>query len=153
MGPGSTLLRPGSSYKLSWRPQVPVKLRQGQVPVQILHPLDPLRKDSELWVPGTPPTSFASPALQADAEVVAAALASPFYAEPLLLRDSCCYLDRDTRRGPRTRVLAVITRLSAHCSLLRTHKPGSPLLPCLARTPVLLALVLTHCRLPKTRPL
>ena len=67
---------------------------------------------------------------------------------PDLLRDSCCYLDRDTRRGPRTRVLAVITRRSAHCSLLRTHKPGSPLLPCLARTPVLLALVLTHCRLP-----
>ena len=31
----------------------------------------------------TPPTSFASPALQADTEVVAAALASPFYAEPL----------------------------------------------------------------------
>lgn len=83
MGPGSTLLRPGSSYKLSWRPQVPVKLRQGQVPVQILHPLDPLRKDSELWVPATPPNSFASPALQADTEVVAAALASPFYAEPL----------------------------------------------------------------------
>ena len=54
-------------------------------------------------------------------------------------------LDRDTRRGPRTRVLAVIARRSAHCSLLRTHKPGSPLLPCLARTPVLLALVLTHC--------
>jgi hypothetical protein len=39
-------------------------------------------------------------------------------------------LDRDTRRGPRTRVLAVITRRSAHCSLLRTHKPGSPLLLC-----------------------
>ena len=38
--------------------------------------------------------------------------------------------DRDTRRGPRTRVLAVITRRSAHYSLLRTHKPGSPLLPC-----------------------
>ena len=49
------------------------------------------------------------------------------------------YLDRDTRRGPRTRVLAVITRRSAHCSLLRTHKPGSPLLPCLARTPMPLA--------------
>ena len=75
------MLRPGSSYKLSWRPQVPVKLRQGQVPVQILHPFDPLRKDSELWVPATPPNSFASPALQADTEVVAAALASPFYAE------------------------------------------------------------------------
>ncbi len=45
-------------------------------------------------------------------------------------------LDRDTRRGPRTRVLAVITRRSAHCSLLRTHKPGSPLLLCLARSPM-----------------
>jgi len=45
-------------------------------------------------------------------------------------------LDRDTRRGPRTRVLAVITRRSAHCSLLRTHKPGSLLLLCLARTPM-----------------
>ena len=42
-------------------------------------------------------------------------------------------LDRDTRRSPRTRVSAVITRLSAHCSLLRTHKPGSPLLLCPAR--------------------
>ncbi len=42
-------------------------------------------------------------------------------------------LDRDTRRGPRTRVLAVITRLSAHCSLLRTHKPRSPFLLCPAR--------------------
>ena len=31
-----------------------------------------------------------------------------------LLRDSCCYLDRDTRRGPRTRVSAVIARRSAH---------------------------------------
>ena len=29
--------------------------------------------------------------------------------------------------------VAVITRRSAHCSLLRTHKPGSPLLPCSAR--------------------
>jgi hypothetical protein len=58
---------------------------------------------------------------------------------------SLMLLDRDTRRGPRTRVLAVITRRSAHCSLLPTHKPGSPLLPCLARTPVLLAQVLTHC--------
>jgi hypothetical protein len=48
-------------------------------------------------------------------------------------------LDRDTRRGPRTRVLAVIARRSAHCSLLRTHKPGSPLLLCLARTPMPLA--------------
>jgi hypothetical protein len=45
-------------------------------------------------------------------------------------------LDRDTRRSPRTRVLAVITRRSAHCSLLHTHKPGSPLLPCLGRTPM-----------------
>jgi len=43
-------------------------------------------------------------------------------------------LDRDTRRSLRTRVLAIITRRSAHCSLLRTHKPGSPLLPCLGRT-------------------
>ena len=42
-------------------------------------------------------------------------------------------LDRDTRRSPRTRVLAVITRRSAHCSLIHTHKPGSPLLLCLAR--------------------
>ena len=50
-------------------------------------------------------------------------------------------LDRDTRHGPRTRVLAVITRRSAHCSLLRTHKPGSPLLPCLGRTPMPLELV------------
>lgn len=57
MGPGSTLLRPGSSYNLSWRTQVPVKLRQRQVPVQILHPLDPLRKDSELWVPAGNPTN------------------------------------------------------------------------------------------------
>ena len=48
-------------------------------------------------------------------------------------------LDRDTRRSPRTRVLAVIKRRSAHCSLLRTHKPGSPLLPCLGRTPMPLA--------------
>ncbi len=48
-------------------------------------------------------------------------------------------LDRDTRRSPRTRVLAVITRRSAHCSLLRTHKPGSPLLPCLGHTPMPLA--------------
>ena len=42
-------------------------------------------------------------------------------------------LDRDTERCPRTWVLAVITRRSAHCSLLRTHKPGSPLLPSSAR--------------------
>jgi len=48
-------------------------------------------------------------------------------------------LDRDTRRSPRTRVLAVITRRSSHCSLLRTHKPGSPLLLCLTRTPMPLA--------------
>ena len=48
-------------------------------------------------------------------------------------------LDRDTRRGPRTRVLAVITRRSAHCSLLRTHKPRSPLLLCSARAPLPLA--------------
>ena len=56
-----------------------------------------------------------------------------------LLREitaSLMLLDRDTRRGPRTRVLTVITRRSAHCSLLRTHKPGSPLLPCLGRTPM-----------------
>ena len=46
---------------------------------------------------------------------------------------SLILLDRDTRRSPRTRVLAIITRRSAHCSLLRTHKPGSPLLPCSAR--------------------
>jgi hypothetical protein len=64
-----------------------------------------------------------------------------------LLRDNglLLLLDRDTRRGPRTRVLAVITRRSAHCSLLCTHKPGSPLLLCPARTPVPLAQVLTHC--------
>ena len=48
-------------------------------------------------------------------------------------------LDRDTRSSLRTRVLAVITRRSVHCSLLRTHKPGSPLLPCLARAPLPLA--------------
>ena len=42
-------------------------------------------------------------------------------------------LDRDTRRSPRTRVLEVITRRSAHCSLLRTHKPRSPFLLCPAR--------------------
>ena len=48
-------------------------------------------------------------------------------------------LDRDTRRGPRTRVLAVIARRSVHCSLLRTHKPWSPLLLCLGRTPMPLA--------------
>ena len=59
--------------------------------------------------------------------------------EEALLRDSCCYLDRDTRRGPRTRVLTVITRRSAHCSLLCTHKPGSPLLLCLGHTPMPLA--------------
>jgi hypothetical protein len=35
-------------------------------------------------------------------------------------------LDRDTRRSQHTRVSEVITRRSAHCSLLRTHKPGSP---------------------------
>ena len=56
-------------------------------------------------------------------------------------------LDRDTARSPRTRVLAGIARRSAHCSLMRTHKPGSPLLLCPARTPVPLAQVLTHCRL------
>jgi hypothetical protein len=39
-------------------------------------------------------------------------------------------LDRDTARSPRTRVLAGIARRSAHCSLMRTHKPGSPLLLC-----------------------
>ena len=39
---------------------------------------------------------------------------------------------------------------SAHCSLMRTHKPGSPLLLCPARTPVPLAQVLTHCRLLST---
>ena len=59
-----------------------------------------------------------------------------------------CYetpdLDRDTRRGPRTRRFAVITRRSTHCSLLRTHKPGSPLLLCPARTLVPLAPVQTH---------
>ena len=42
--------------------------------------------------------------------------------------------------GSRHRTLpahvSVITRRSAHCSLLRTHKPGSPLLLCSARTPV-----------------
>ena len=66
-----------------------------------------------------------------------------------LLEDNCLLmlLDRDTRRGPRTRVLVVITRRSAHYSLLRTHKPWSPLLLCPARTPVPLAQVLTHCRL------
>jgi len=53
-------------------------------------------------------------------------------------------LDRDTRRGPRTRVLSVITRRSAHCSLLRTHKPGSPLLLCLGHTPMPLASPSTH---------
>ena len=52
-----------------------------------------------------------------------------------LLQDGTCLipLDRDTERCPRTRVFAIITRRSAHCSLLRTHKPGSPLLPCAAR--------------------
>ena len=54
-------------------------------------------------------------------------------------------LDRDTRSSPRTRVLAVITRRSAHCSLLRTHKPGSLLLPCLARMPLPLVQVLNPC--------
>jgi len=60
--------------------------------------------------------------------------------------------DRDTRRGPRTRVLAVITRRSAHCSLLRTHKPGSPLLPCLGHTPMPLASPSTHCSTAQTWP-
>jgi hypothetical protein len=45
------------------------------------------------------------------------------------------------------KVLADQLPRSAHCSLLRTHKPGSPLLLCPARTPVPLAQVLTHCRL------
>ena len=64
---------------------------------------------------------------------------------PPLLRDNCLLmlLDRDTRRGPRTRVLAVITRRSVHCSL-RTHKPGSPLLLCLGHTPMPLASPSTH---------
>ena len=61
-------------------------------------------------------------------------------------------LDRDTRRSPRTRVLAVITRRSAHCSLLRTHKPGSQLLLCPASTPMPLAQVLTHCSTAQIRP-
>jgi hypothetical protein len=43
------------------------------------------------------------------------------------------------------KVLADQLPRSAHCSLLRTHKPGSPLLLCPARTPVPLAQVLTHC--------
>ena len=30
-------------------------------------------------------------------------------------------------------VLTVITRRSVHCSLLHTHKPDSPFLPCSAR--------------------
>jgi hypothetical protein len=52
----------------------------------------------------------------------------------LKMASSLMPLDRDTRRSPRTRVLEVITRRSAHCSLLRTHKPGSQLLLCSART-------------------
>jgi len=56
----------------------------------------------------------------------------------------------DTRRGPRTRRFAVITRRSAHCSLLRTHKPGSPLLPCLGLTPMPLARPSTHCSTAQT---
>ena len=40
--------------------------------------------------------------------------------------------------------VAVITRRSAHRSLLRTHEPGSPLLLCPARTLVPLAPVQTH---------
>jgi hypothetical protein len=73
-----------------------------------------------------------------------------FHVIRALLQDNglLLLLDRDTRRGPRTRVLAVITRRSDHRSLLRTHKPGSPILLCPARTPVPLAQVLTHCRLP-----
>jgi hypothetical protein len=52
-------------------------------PYKILHPWI-LSEKTEKVGSGrrTPPTCFASPALQADAEVVAAALASPFYAEP-----------------------------------------------------------------------
>ena len=69
-----------------------------------------------------------------------------------VLRDSLLLLDRDTRRGPRTRLLAVITRRSAHRSLLRTHKPGSPLLPCLGLTPMPLARPSTHCSTAQIRP-
>ena len=66
--------------------------------------------------------------LRCPAETVPA-LASPDAACRQVLEDYglLMLLDRDTRRGPRTRVLAVITRRSAHCSLLRTHTPGSPL--------------------------
>ena len=66
---------------------------------------------------------------------------TPHVSSPPMLEDNglLMLLDRDTRRGPRTRVLAVITRRSAHCSLMRTHKPGSPLLLCLGRTPMPLA--------------
>jgi len=60
------------------------KLRRTQVPVQNPAPLDPLRKDTQRWVPVGEPHQplFREPRLQADAEVVVAALASPFYAEP-----------------------------------------------------------------------
>ena len=58
--------------------------------------------------------------------------------------------DRDTRRGPRTRVLAVIHDGQPTCSLLRTHKPGSPLLPCLGHTPMPLASPSTHCSTAQT---
>jgi hypothetical protein len=66
---------------------------------------------------------------------------SPVTQDLVSTPDALCYkmvpclipLDRDTERCPRTRVFAIITRRSAHCSLLRTHKPGSQLLPCSAR--------------------
>ena len=52
------------------------------------------------------------------------------------------------------KVLAVHCHGQPTCSLLRTHKPGSPLLLCPARTPVQLEQVLTHCLIaPFIRPL
>ena len=62
-------------------------------------------------------------------------------------------LDRDTERCPRTWVLAVITRRSGHCSLLHTHKPGSPLLLCSARTPLPLRRSAHALNCSKTGPL
>ena len=82
----------------------------------------------------------------------AAAAAAAAHGDVLQDNGLLMLLDRDTRRGPRTRVLAVITRRSDHCSLLRTHKPGSPLLLCPARTPVPLAQVLTHCSIALFNP-
>ena len=57
---------------------------------------------------------------------------SPVTQDLVSTPDALCYkmvpclipLDRDTERCPRTRVFAIITRRSAHCSLLRTNKPG-----------------------------